>query len=721
MRVLLTGAQGFIGRYTAARWLAAHPDVEIVGIGRSPRREGFTHFVHRGEARVRAPLPRTLRPALADPRYRYERLDLLDRPALVALLRAARPDVIVHLATSLRDEDPAALLRNNVEGVISLLEAVAGAGVRPPRIVLGSTGAVYGVPARLPIDEDTPGNPVDHYAVSKRAAEDAAGVLARRHGLEVVVARIFNPVGPGQDERHLAGHLARQAAAIADGLAPPVIEVGPLQTTRDFHDVRDVADALRVLAERGEPGRPYNVAGGVEIGGEAVLAGICAAAGIEGRVEIRRLPGRPSDIPRHFADIGRLRALGWAPRHPLARSLADLVAWYRDEVPAAGREADRDTAPLAVEVRATWGYPVEVEPGLLAGLPARLRGRFPGATMTVLTDDVVHDLYGRDLIEAMRGADIAVSHVVLPSGERSKAFEPYRRVVDAMHAAGFARRSVLVCLGGGMITDVGGFVAATYMRGVPYVNVPTTLLAQHDSAIGGKVAINTPSAKNFIGAFHHPRAVFCDPRVLCTLDRRNLAAGVAEAIKVALTGDATLFGLLEEHAEAIGRGDDAALLARVVRRAVRRKIALLDPDPYEIDLRRALNLGHTLAHPLESEMEYAGLLHGEAVAFGLAVATEVARARGVCPPSVAARIHRLLAAYDLPPPIPRARQRASLARLREIRMVRGGALHFVMPAAIDRVVIVPEVGLDELEAAMEALEDPPASVERAAALEAVGP
>ncbi len=697
MRVLVTGAQGFIGRYTVARWLAADPQVEIVGVGRSPRLDGFTHFVHRGSTRVRAPLPHALRAPLADARHRYERVDMLDRPALMDLLRSVRPDVVVHLATSLRDEPPAALMRNNVEAVVSLLEAIAGAGVAPPRVVLGSTGAVYGRPTALPLDEAMAGAPADLYAVSKRAAEDAAAVLAARDGLPIVVARIFNPVGPGQDERHLAGHLARQAAEIADGLTPPRVEVGPLDTTRDFVDVRDVADALRTLAIAGEPGRAYNVGSGVETSGEALLQTLF------GDVEIHRLPGRAGDIPRHFAAIERLRALGWAPRHALADALADLVAWYRDEVAAAAAHDGEDEEPLGVEVRATWSYPIEVEPGLLSRLPERLRGRFPGVSMTVLTDDVVHCLYGRALHDAMRDAGIDTSVVVLAAGERSKAMDPYQEVIERMHAAGFGRRSVLVCLGGGLITDVGGFVAATYMRSVPYVNVPTTLLAQHDSGIGGKVAVNAPWAKKFVGAFHHPRAVYCDPGVLATLDRRNLAAGVAEAIKVALTGDATLFGLLEAHAEDVLAGQDAALLATIVRRAARRKIALLDPDPYEVDLRRALNLGHTLAHPLETEMEYAGLLHGEAVGFGIAVATEVARARGVCPPSVASRIRRLLDAYGLPPEIPRARRLASLARLREIRLVRGGHLHFVMPAAIDRVRIVPEVGIDELARAMDAV------------------
>jgi 3-dehydroquinate synthase len=221
--------------------------------------------------------------------------------------------------------------------------------------------------------------------------------------------------------------------------------------------------------------------------------------------------------------------------------------------------------------------------------------------------------------------------------------------------------------------------------------------------VGGKVAINTPWAKNFVGAFHHPAAVFCDPEVLATLARRDISSGVAEALKVALTGDRALFELLEDRAVAIMEQRDATALAAVVRRAIRRKIDLLDPDPYEVDLRRVLNLGHTVAHPLETEFEYEGLRHGEAVGFGLGVAVEVARHRGVCSAQDAERIHTVLARYDLPPALPPSRCRAALNHLEAIRMVRGGHLHFVMPTRIDAVQIVPDVDFSELARAMDAV------------------
>ena len=697
MRVMVTGAQGFVGRHLVQRWLAADPDARVLGVGRSVRREGFTHAAGRA---TEAPLPGGFEDH--GDRYAYCRGDVSERARLCELLLGFRPDVVIHLATVLRDGDPARLLQTNASGTAALLDAVAGSGVEA-RVVLGSTGAVYGRPQALPLAEDTPwGPPVNAYAVSRRAAEEVADVLAAAHGLSLCVARLFNPVGPGLHERHLPAWLARQVAEIAAGRGEPVIEVGPLDTTRDFVDVRDVADAIRAIALQDAPG-VWNIASGRETPTQAILDGLVRAAGLQGRVEIRRQPRRPADVPRHVASVDKLCALV-PPRFTLDDALGELLAWYRDDVArAAEGPGPGQGAPLAVSAPSRRTYDVEIRDGLLDALPARLATRFPGASVAVLTDARVDELYGERVRAGLASAGVAANCIVLPPGEQSKAFDPYQRVIRRLHAAGFERRSVLVCLGGGMVTDTGGFVAATYMRGVPYVNVPTTLLAQHDSAVGGKVAINTPWAKNFVGAFHHPAAVYCDPSVLTTLARADLAAGVAEAIKVALTGDAALFALLEEHATALLEDRDIALLGRVVRGATRRKIDLLDPDPYETALRRALNLGHTLAHPLETEMEYSGLRHGEAVAYGIALATEVARGRGVCPTGVADRILRLLAAYDLPPPIPRERQEAALARLREIRMVRGGHLHFVMPVDVDAVRIVPDVDPGELRGAMDRL------------------
>lgn len=723
-RVLVTGGQGFIGRYVVAHLLATEPAVTVLALGRSRcQGECFSHLVHRGGRALAAPLPRALRAAFTNPRYHYEAIDLCDRAALTTLLGGFRPTRILHLAGALRDEPLDRLLRDNVQATATLIEAVAGSGCRPRSIVIGSSGAVYGAPPEAglsfgPFDEEHAPRPADLYGASKHAAEEVSRVLGARDGLPVLWARIFNVIGAGLDERHFVSTVIAQLADIAAGRCPPVLELRHLASTRDFIDVRDVARALVLLGERGEPGRAYNVASGQETPLREVLdealraaasqrqrterADKTGAASMTGavlmtgaRLEVR-LEGQAGSSPepsRHVADVGRLWSLGFAPEHALRVSLHDMLRYYHDEVLQA--EGPQDAAGAVVlEVSAPplpVRYPVEIEAGLVRTAPERLRARFPEARMVLLSDERVQGLHGRALAEGLRATGLPVRTVLVPEGEGAKDPAVYQRVIDQLHGAGFDRRAVLVNLGGGSVTDLGGFVAATYMRGVRYVNIPTTLLAQHDSAIGGKVAINAPWAKNFVGAFHHPCAVLVDPEVLGTLDARQLAAGVAEAIKVALCGDGVLFERLERSADAILERRDPEILAEVVRRAARRKIALLEPDPYEVDLRRALNLGHSFGHPLETELAGQGpgqgILHGEAVAFGLAVAAEIARARGVCDAETAERIHALLRAYGLPPAIHRARLQAACERMAEIRLIRGRQLHYVLPAGIDRVVI----------------------------------
>jgi len=241
------------------------------------------------------------------------------------------------------------------------------------------------------------------------------------------------------------------------------------------------------------------------------------------------------------------------------------------------------------------------------------------------------------------------------------------------------------------------------MRGIAYINVPTTVLAQVDSAIGGKVAVNVPKAKNFVGAFHHPRAVWSDPSVLRTLPRRDVASGIAEAIKVAIIGSEELFRFLEREHAAILERCDPAVLAEVVHRSSKLKVELLAADPYEKDLRRVLNLGHTFAHPLEVELGYGRIQHGEAVAHGIALAAMIAFRRGILSEANLQRILALLAAYDLPPPVEAQSLIDACARFDAIRLVRANKLNYVLPVRIGECVIVPELEQPEILGALEAL------------------
>lgn len=330
MKVLITGAQGFVGRYLCAH-LQRHGATQIMGLGRSPRNDThFTHAVRLGDAPVAAPLPPDLQPP-NDTRWAYHPCDVRDQGELVGVLNRFQPDALIHLATGLRDDPADKLVGVNIQGVITLLESINAANAKPARIVLGSSGGVYGIPATLPIPEHSHPQPRDLYSVTKLSGELAAEVLAARYQLPVIHARIFNIVGPGEDERHACGRWAAELTRGKAGGAPFTLEVGTLTTTRDFIDVRDVAAGLTLLAQNGEPGRAYNLASGRETQMQTVLDQLIRIT--QAQVQVVQAFSRPSDIPRHFADITRLSKLGFQPRYSLETSLADVAAYYHQHTP----------------------------------------------------------------------------------------------------------------------------------------------------------------------------------------------------------------------------------------------------------------------------------------------------------------------------------------------------------------------------------------------------
>ncbi len=326
MRVLVTGAQGFIGRYTVAAALHAGAE-SVCGFGRS--QQSHTTFTHeitiRGVARP-ALLPEPLQNELKDQRYSYYSCEINDASGLNSVIAITRPEVIIHLASTRREEGAARLIDGNIHGIRTLIDVCAGRGIQ--RIVFGSSGGVYGIPDHLPISEGAPCRPVDLNGASKLASEHFGAILCGQAGIELVTARIFNVVGPGQDERHLCGRLAREAASIEADLMPPEVGAGGLDATRDYIDVRDVAAALFWLAEHGAAGETYNVGSGVETSVHEVIEATLQAIKLPTRVQIVRL-NSASRVPRHFADIQRLVNLGFQPRIPLQSSLAEVVAYYQ--------------------------------------------------------------------------------------------------------------------------------------------------------------------------------------------------------------------------------------------------------------------------------------------------------------------------------------------------------------------------------------------------------
>ena len=297
-------------------------------------------------------------------------------------------------------------------------------------------------------------------------------------------------------------------------------------------------------------------------------------------------------------------------------------------------------------------YPIAIGAGTLDRLGERLAGLDLGRRIAVVTNPTVARYY-RDVVErSLTAAGFAVTVLEVPDGEEHKNLAWLTFLYDRLVDARLDRGCAVVALGGGVIGDLAGFAAATFQRGVPFVQVPTTLLAQVDSSVGGKTAVNHPAGKNLIGAFHQPRLVWIDVQTLRTLPRREVQAGMAEVIKHAAILGPGLFTLLEANLDAVLRLDEA-LLIEVVRQNVAIKAAVVSADEREGGQRAVLNFGHTVAHAVEMLTEFRGYLHGEAVAIGMAFAARLSAARGHCAASVPARIIALLERVGLPTVLPR--------------------------------------------------------------------
>lgn len=314
----------------------------------------------------------------------------------------------------------------------------------------------------------------------------------------------------------------------------------------------------------------------------------------------------------------------------------------------------------------------------------------------VVTNPAVGRLYAARLVDSLRPGGYDPVVVEIPDGEQYKNLDTLRTLYDQFIAARLERRSLVLALGGGVIGDLAGFAAATFMRGVPLVQVPTTLLAMVDASIGGKVAVDHPAGKNLVGAFKFPRAVIADPALLASLPVEEVRAGLAEVIKNAIIGDAGLFDQL------IVREIDETMIAA----AMRVKIELVERDPYEENVRAHLNLGHTFGHAVEMLSGYR-LRHGYAVAMGIAVAARLAARTGRCGPVIRDRVVDLLGRKSLPVLIPREYGANQIVEaMGADKKVREGRLRLVLPRAIGEVEIVDDVAKEEIVAALEESRSP---------------
>lgn len=321
-------------------------------------------------------------------------------------------------------------------------------------------------------------------------------------------------------------------------------------------------------------------------------------------------------------------------------------------------------------------YEVRIGHGILAGAGAAVRAATGAERAVVVTVPPVGRRYGRVLLASLAGAGIRASRVTVPDGDATKSLAWLRRLYEAFLDRGVDRGTAVVSLGGGMVGDLAGFAAATFLRGLPLVQVPTSLLAMVDASVGGKVAVNLPRGKNLVGCFHQPRLVWADLETLGSLPRRERAAGLAEIVKAGAILDEALFEWLERRLLRVLDLERRSLL-HAVEQACRIKAEVVARDEREAGHRMLLNFGHTLGHAVERLQRYRGLLHGEAVAAGMVFAARRSEELGLAPGGTAERLRALLARADLPTEIPPFDRRAYLRALQVDKKRREREIRFV--------------------------------------------
>jgi 3-dehydroquinate synthase len=345
-------------------------------------------------------------------------------------------------------------------------------------------------------------------------------------------------------------------------------------------------------------------------------------------------------------------------------------------------------------------YPVHIGTGLLRR-PELVLAALPQRRAAIVTDATVAALYLEPLAAALEAAGAQCARIVVPAGEDHKDWATLDAVFDALLAHRCDRRTAVIALGGGVVGDLAGFAAATYQRGVPFVQAPTTLLAQVDSSVGGKTAINHPRGKNMIGAFHQPLAVVADLDTLATLPDRELRAGLAEVIKHGAIRDAALFGWLEAN---VGRllARDADALAHVVRRSVEIKAEVVAADEREAGERALLNFGHTFGHAIEAGLGYGTWLHGEAVGAGMAMAADLSARVGLLDAASVARLRRLLAQAGLPVAGPKLGPDRYAELMAVDKKARAGETPFILLERLGAAVIRSDVAPAAVRATLDA-------------------
>lgn len=474
-----------------------------------------------------------------------------------------------------------------------------------------------------------------------------------------------------------------------------ILEIFESEGEQGFRDREAAAiEALGAPGPTGGPLRRVIAAGGGALGRPRSRWRLCrgrrvawldAPAGtLAGRLEAHS--DRPLLAGRDAASVlGRLAAeraaVYRAGTHVDAEGPVEEVV---ERVETLLRQPGRPDTTL-LDAETPIGRLVITDGGAAAALGDAIEG-LAASRVAVVSEPVAWRLHGERLAASLRETGLAVESLLVPRGERAKTVRAWERLVRDLAARRLERSEPVVAIGGGALGDVAGFAAASYRRGVPLIHVPTTLLGQIDSAIGGKTGLDLPEGKNLVGAFHQPQWIVLDVSLLRTLPARELRAALGEAVKYAALGNEPLFALLVREGPGIAAGSrdayESGALAELVERCALDKVAIVTADELETSPdaagRISLNLGHSLAHAIEAATGYRGLLHGEAVAHGLRGALEVGRRMGITPPESAARIERLLERLDLGTQPPGVRGDAVLAHLAADKKHAGGRLRWVL-------------------------------------------
>jgi len=341
-------------------------------------------------------------------------------------------------------------------------------------------------------------------------------------------------------------------------------------------------------------------------------------------------------------------------------------------------------------------YPIYIEEGVIHRVGKDLSKRKVGIKYGVVADDKVARLYGSTLLKSLEQAGIEATLFTFPEGEKSKTLQTVGTLASRLAQAGFDRHDALIALGGGVTGDITGFLASAYMRGIPFVQVPTTLLAQVDSSVGGKTGVDIPEGKNLVGAFHQPKAVYIDIELLKTLPDEELLGGLAEVIKYGIIRDNDFFIFLEKNRQSI-LDLNSELLEKLIFRCCEIKAEVVAEDEREGGIRKILNYGHTIGHAVEGASDYS-LIHGLAVSIGMVAAARLAVANGLLPEGESDKIYQTLSAYKMPVEVPGNLDRERIKKyLLTDKKVVAGNLFFVLPTKIGNTIITDKVSEEQID------------------------